>query len=97
MSVIGAIQAGTVDVVREGLFIGAFMDAGSALDAPEIAGGFFELVLGLGWRLFLLGLEDVADDLQSGELLAGAWCLGAGWWTVSVSLLEYAGFSQSLF
>ena len=40
LSVIGAIQAGTVDVVREGLFVGAFMDAGSALGAPEIACGF---------------------------------------------------------
>ena len=93
LSVIGAIQAGTVDVVREGLFIGAFMDAGSALDAPEIAGGFLELVLVFGWRLLLLVLKDVADDLQSGELFAGACCLWAGWWTVGVSLLENAGLS----
>ena len=87
LSFIGAIKARTVDVVREGLFIGAFMDASAALDAPEIAGGFLELVLSLCWRLLLLVLEDVADDLQSGQLLAGAWSLGAGWVTVGVSLL----------
>ena len=97
LSFIGAIKARTVDVVREGLFIGAFMDASSALGAPEIAGCFFELVCCLGWRLFILSLEDVADDLQSGELYAGAWCLGAGWWTVGVSLLENTGLSESLF
>ena len=73
------------------------MDASAALDAPEIAGGFLELVLSLCWRLLLLVLEDVADDLQSGQLFAGAWSLGAGWVTVGVSLLENAGLSKSLF
>ena len=90
----GAIQAWTVDVVHEGLLVGAFVNAGAALRAPEIAFGFFEFAFSLlGW-LVLLVLEEVADDLQSGQLFTGGWCLWTGWLAIHVSLLLEAWFSK---
>ena len=65
------------------------MNACAALLAPEIAFDFFKLVLILcSGGLLLLVFEEVADDLQSGQLLAGrTGCLLTGWLAIHVSLL----------
>ena len=42
---VSLVEAWAVDVVLEGLLIGAFVDIGSTLDALEIAVGLFEVVL----------------------------------------------------
>ena len=54
---VGAIQTGTVNVVREGLLVGAFVNACAALLAPEIAFDFFKHALILLRWLVLLVFE----------------------------------------
>ena len=91
------VQASSLDVVIEGLFVDSFVDAGTTFCAFEIPLGLLKVVLVGVWCLVDLSLEDIADDLYSGELLG--WLRGLLTWcgTCLVRLLLGACFCQSFF
>ena len=71
VSLKGAVQAWSLDVVLEGLFIDPFVDIGATLGALEVARGFLKVVLvRCRWSGELL-LDEVLDDLRSCELFGG--------------------------
>lgn len=96
LSIKRAVQTGTVDVLGEGLFVAALVDVCATLCASQVAFSFFKAVFVWCWRLFLLGLKDVPDDLQSGKLLAGLRCFWAWAGTGLFGLKLNACFPKSV-
>ena len=92
-----AIQAWSLDVVVESLFIDPLVNIGSTLGAFEVSFGFLKMVLVWSWGRVDLGLEEVPDDLNSGQLFCWLGSLLPWVWTCTFCQLLGAGFSQAVF
>ena len=92
-----AIQAWSLDVVVESLFIDPLVNIGSTLGAFEVSFGFLKMVLAWSWGRVDLGLEEVPDDLNSGQLFCWLGSLLPWVWTCTFCQLLGAGFSQAVF
>ena len=93
----GAVQAWAVDVIIEGLFIRPFVDIGSTLGALEVACCLLIVVLVMcGWPVELV-LEQVPDDLGTGELLCRPGSFLSWLWACLLCNLLIACFAEALF
>ena len=93
----GAVQAWALYVFIEGLFICPLVDVGSTLGALEVACCLLIVVLVMSWWPVELVLEQVPDDLGTGELL----CRSGGFlpwlWACLLCNLLIACFAEAIF
>ena len=88
-----AVQAWCLDVGVEGLLIDPLVDTGSTLCAFEVSCGLLKMML-VGSRCRVdLGLEQVPDDLGTGELFGGLGGFLPWIWTCIFGQLLGASFS----
>ena len=91
----GAIQAWTLDVVLEGLFIDPFVDI--TLGALEVTRGLFKVVLVSGRWSGELRLDEVPYDLRTCELFGGPGGILSWLWAGLLCKLLSACFTKSIF